>query len=154
MKRFVSTLKKTQAARRVLFVKMDNVIPQVSQMVSEVWSFLGPGFNEATYHKALEKEMQLNGVQFDSEVTIPFVYKGRSIGFGRGDILVHPPMQSGVLIELKATQGVVGDTEFMQLQRYLKFLDLNDGMLVHFGQKRGSTISVFHTDGDIVKKIL
>ena len=80
------------------------------------------------------------------------MYKGRSVGFGRGDVLIHSANES-ILVELKATHGTPGDSEFLQLQRYLKFLNLNDGLLVHFGQKRGSSCSVFHATHEIIKKV-
>ena len=43
----------------------------------EVHKYLGPGFLESVYHKCLAFELELRKICFNSELTIPFQYKGK-----------------------------------------------------------------------------
>ena len=133
---------------------MHDSIAQIAKMTKAVWAGLGPGFTESVYHRALEKELQLFSIKYDSEVIIPFIYKNRIVGHGRGDLLIHRDDKKSVLVELKATTTPSSDNDVMQLQRYMKFMCLDEGLLIHFGQKRGSSYTIKHTTTEVTRDIM
>ncbi len=45
----------------------------------EVHKLAGPGLYEEVYHQCLEKEFNLLGIKYQSELEIPFSYKGTHI---------------------------------------------------------------------------
>lgn len=140
-------------SRYLLVRNMHDSIAQIAKMTKAVWAGLGPGFTESVYHRALEKELQLLSMQYDSEVIIPFIYKNRIVGHGRGDLLIHRDKQKSILVELKATTAIAGDNDIMQLQRYMKFMCLDEGLLIHFGQKRGSSYTISHATLEVSRYV-
>jgi len=46
----------------------------------EVHRILGPGFLEAVYQVALERELTLHGVPFERQVKLPVTYKDVLVG--------------------------------------------------------------------------
>ena len=55
----------------------------------EVHRNLGPGLLESAYHRCLIHELTLQGVQFQSEMPMPVIYKGLQLDCGyRIDVLV------------------------------------------------------------------
>lgn len=45
----------------------------------EVHKILGAGLLESVYHKCLEEEFRLRNINFQSELKVPVVYKGKEI---------------------------------------------------------------------------
>ena len=45
----------------------------------EVHKLAGPGLYEEVYHQCLEKEFNLIGLKYKSELEIPFSYKGEQV---------------------------------------------------------------------------
>lgn len=66
----------------------------------QVHSFLGNGFQELIYQRALALEFSKEGLNFSRELEMPIFYKGYTepIGTRRVDFLV----EGNVLVELKA----------------------------------------------------
>ena len=93
----------------------------------EVHRQLGPGFIESTYHRALEIELELRGVVFESEKPVALEYKGRPIGEGRLDLL----LDGKVVVELKAVDKLAPIHQ-EQVISYLKATDLQVGLLINF----------------------
>jgi GxxExxY protein len=48
----------------------------------EVHRHLGPGLLESSYHACLCRELELRGIGYHSQVTVPVEYKGRQIAKG------------------------------------------------------------------------
>ena len=63
----------------------------------EVHKFLGPGYREIIYQRALALELQAHGMEFGREVWMDVVYKGRKIGKKRVDFIIED-----VMVEIKA----------------------------------------------------
>lgn len=55
----------------------------------EVHRFLGNGFQEVIYQRALEYEMELQGLLFAREFEMPVFYKQKHVGTRRVDFLVE-----------------------------------------------------------------
>ena len=45
----------------------------------EVHKLIGPGLLESAYHQCMKVELQNRGLNFKSELTVPFEYKGTDI---------------------------------------------------------------------------
>lgn len=119
---------------------MKNLVNKIIRSSTRVWNTLGPGFNECVYHRALETDFRFNNISYNSEVIVPFTYLDNIVGHGRIDLLV----QNKLIVELKATSSVPGDIEQIQLNKYMKFMNINHGMLVHFGQKKSGCLNIFY----------
>ena len=97
----------------------------------EVHRALGPGLLESTYHACLAYELRQQGIEIESEMDLPVIYKGVTIDCGyRIDLLV----ERTVVVELKAAESLCEDHEF-QLINYLKATEVEVGLLLNFGKK-------------------
>ena len=93
----------------------------------EVHKGLGPGFRETTYRQAMEIELGLRKLPFQSECDINVNYKGNQLGAGRVDLLIDDLL----LVELKAVEKVL-PVHRSQLIHYLKATKRPLGLLLNF----------------------
>ena len=94
----------------------------------EVYKTLGPGLLESVYQKALMKELEINGINAESEVSVDIVYKGCNVGEGlRIDILVEDKL----IVELKSVEEL-HPVHYKQLTSYLKLTGKKVGLLINF----------------------
>ncbi len=97
----------------------------------EAHSFLGPGFPEATYHKAVLKELRWANLEFASEREITVIYKdGDVLDVFRPDAIVADT----VIVEFKALSAL-NDDHISQVLSYLKAANLQIGLLFNFGEQ-------------------
>ncbi|MBK8444947.1 MAG: GxxExxY protein [Sphingobacteriales bacterium] len=98
----------------------------------EVHKFLGNGFQEVIYQRALAYEMSKAGLEFAREIEQEIFYKDLSepIGTRRADFVV----ENKVLVELKAIIQL-DDVHLAQALNYLKAYKLEIGLLINFGAK-------------------
>ncbi len=99
----------------------------------EVYNFLGNGFQELIYQRALAYEMRKNGLSFAREQEQPIFYKEleEPIGTRRADFLV----EGKVLVELKAV-FILEEVHVAQLLNYLRAYKIEIGLLINFGSKK------------------
>jgi GxxExxY protein len=95
-----------------------------------VHSFLGNGFQEVIYQRALEIEMSLTQLAFAREFEMPIYYRERAIGVRRVDFLV----ENVISVELKAIIKLE-DVHLAQAINYLEAYNLEIGLLINFGAK-------------------
>lgn len=105
---------------------------------NEVHNVLGSGWSESIYHRALERELSSRGLGFNSEATIPVMYKGAPVGRRRPDLFVVPDVGGKVIVELKAGS----DSGRAQLDQYLELTessedlgDIRGGALIQFNEE-------------------
>ena len=98
----------------------------------EVHKFLGNGFQEVIYQRALAWEMKQAGLEFAREIEQDIFYKDlpEPIGTRRADFVV----EGKVLVELKASVKLE-DVHLAQALNYLKAYRLEVGLLINFGTK-------------------
>lgn len=98
----------------------------------EVHNFLGNGFQEVIYQRALAWEMKQAGLEFAREIEQDIYYKDfpEPIGTRRADFVV----ENKVLVELKALVKLE-DVHLAQALNYLKAYRLEVGLLINFGAK-------------------
>ncbi|MGH9804104.1 MAG: GxxExxY protein [Candidatus Acidiferrales bacterium] len=96
----------------------------------EVHRQLGPGLLEATYEAALSIELSEAGIPHQKQVSFPVVYKGRSIGEYRIDLLVA----DSVVVEIKSVERF--DPVFeAQVLTYLRATGKKVGLLINFNSR-------------------
>jgi len=98
----------------------------------EVHKFLGNGFQEVIYQRALSYEMRKAGLNFAREIEQDIFYKDleEPIGTRRADFIV----EGKVLVELKAIIQLE-EVHWAQVLNYLKAYKLEVGLLLNFGSK-------------------
>ena len=106
----------------------------------KVHSFLGTGFQEFIYHKALAIEMHKQRLTFASETEMSIFYEGIEIGKRRVDFFV----QETIMIEIKAVSSL-NDLHLAQAINYLEAYNLPVGLLINFGSKSMEFKRVFNT---------
>lgn len=94
-----------------------------------VHRFLGNGFQEVIYQRALEIEMRLVEINFQREFEMPIYYRDIQIGTRRVDFFV----ENVVSVELKASTQLE-NVHFAQAINYLEAYNLEVGLLINFGE--------------------
>ena len=94
----------------------------------EVHTVLGPGLLESAYQGAMTHELQLQGLSFASQVSVPLQYKGTTLSSPlRLDLLV----EGLVIVEIKSIL-TLEDIHHAQLRTYLRLTNLQAGLLINF----------------------
>ena len=90
---------------------------------------LGAGFLEAVYEEALEKEFHIQKIPFQRQVKLSLYYEKQLMKKQyRADFVCY----DSIIIEIKAVSQIPV-TFYTQLTNYLKFINLELGMLINFG---------------------
>ena len=113
-------------------LKHKDITEKIIGCAFEVHKFLGNGFQEVIYQRALALEFNNAGLFFKRELEIPIYYKDikEEIGTRRADFLV----EGKVLVELKALINL-DDVHLAQILNYLKAYKMEVGLLINFGSK-------------------
>jgi GxxExxY protein len=113
-------------------LKYKDITEKIIRASYEVHHFLGNGFQEVIYQRALAYEMRKKGLEFAREIEQPIFYKEleEPIGTRRADFMV----EGKVLVELKAII-TLEDVHTAQLLNYLRAYKIEVGLLINFGSK-------------------
>ncbi len=91
---------------------------------------LGAGFLESVYHEALEKEFEIQKVNFDSKKKLQVYYNDAPLKkYFIADFICFDK----IVVEIKAASFLHKDTE-AQTINYLKSTNYPLGLLINFGQ--------------------
>jgi len=98
----------------------------------EVHKFLGNGFQEVIYQRALAYELRMAQLEFAREIEQEIFYKDleKPLGTRRADFIV----EGKVLVELKAAVALE-DVHTAQVLNYLKAYHFEVALLINFGSK-------------------
>ncbi len=96
----------------------------------EVHKYLGNGFQEVVYQRALAIEMQMQNINFVREQEMQLQYKGYDIGTRRVDFFV----EEKIMVEIKAVINLE-DVHLAQAMNYVEVYNLEIGLLINFGSK-------------------
>ena len=111
-----------------MLMQTTDILYQIRGAAMEVYNTLGPGLLESLYHRAMVHELQLRGLNVQSEVPIEVQYKGQLIEGGfRLDLLV----ENEVILELKSVEDIK-PIYFKQLKTYMKLSGKENGVLINF----------------------
>ncbi len=113
-------------------LKYKDITEKIIGASFEVHGFLGNGFQEVIYQRALAWEMPKAGLKFDREIEQNIFYKDlpKPIGTRRADFVV----EGKILVELKAVIQL-DDVHLAQALNYLKAYKIDVGLLINFGSK-------------------
>ncbi|MDE0085189.1 MAG: GxxExxY protein [Candidatus Poribacteria bacterium] len=113
-------------------LKYKDITKKIIGAAFEVHKFLGNGFQEVIYQRALAIEMRKAALEFGREIEQDIFYKDfpKPIGTRRADFVVAKK----VLVEIKAITALENVHE-AQLLNYLKAYRLEVGLFINFGEK-------------------
>jgi len=111
-------------------MKYEDITKRIIGCAMKVHSFLGNGFQEVIYQRALEIEMNDDGLSFEREKEMPVMYKGHVIGTRRVDFFV----ENKIMVELKALIQLE-DVHLAQAKNYLEAYNMEVGLLINFGAR-------------------
>lgn len=94
----------------------------------EVHQYLGNGFQEVIYQRALSIELNLQNIKHVREQEMNLSYKGYDIGKRRVDFFV----EKKIMVEIKAVKELE-DVHLAQAINYLEAYGLEIGLLINFG---------------------
>ncbi len=113
-------------------LKYKDITEKIIGASFEVHKFLGNGFQEVIYQRALAYELAQCGLNFKREIEQEIFYKDliEPIGKRRADFVV----EEKILVEIKAIVQLE-DAHLAQALNYLKAYKLEVGLLINFGSK-------------------
>jgi GxxExxY protein len=105
-----------------------NLTYQINGAAISVHKELGPGLLESVYHKCLEYELWLQGIEFKTELTLPVKYKMMELNTQlRCDLYI----ENTIVVELKACEKF-HPVHSAQLITYMNLLKAPKGILYNF----------------------
>jgi GxxExxY protein len=96
----------------------------------EVHSYLGNGFQELIYQRALAIELGIRKLNFTREQEMAVLYKNVEVGTRRADFFV----EGKIMVELKAIIQLE-DVHLAQALNYLEAYNIETGLLINFGAR-------------------
>ena len=107
---------------------LNSLTYEINSAAIEVHKQLGPGLLEKIYHKCLTHELKIRNINFQSEFSIDFNYKGSNVGvYLRCDFVI----EDVIIVELKAHESIV-PVHLAQLLTYMKLLKKPKGIIYNF----------------------
>ena len=110
--------------------KYSDLTAKIIGAAMEVHKFLGNGFQEVIYQRALAVELNNKGLFFVREQEMWINYKGTNIGTRRVDFFI----EDKIMLEIKAVIKLE-DVHLAQAINYFEAYNLEIGLLINFGSK-------------------
>ena len=115
------------------------------EIAKSVYDQLGPGHSESSYHKAYSAELNSQGYSSTCERNIVVTYTDSDnnthfLNSERIDVFIHKNEEKNIgniIIELKAINRTIGNSEITQLKKYQRQLkkeniDYEYGLVINF----------------------
>ena len=107
---------------------LDQITRRIIGAAVAVHRVLGPGLLESAYQVCLAMQLAEQGLEFDQQVSLPIVYRGRQLDCGyRLDFIV----EGQVIVEIKAIEKLDA-IHHAQLLSYLRLSGRTVGLLINF----------------------
>jgi GxxExxY protein len=106
----------------------ENIGKQIVNAAFIVHKELGPGLLESVYEICLFEELQNLGLQVETQVKLPVVFKGKTL---TKEFIIDMLVEKSVVVELKAVETLLPVHE-VQLLTYMKLSNLKLGYLINF----------------------
>jgi GxxExxY protein len=94
----------------------------------DIHNTLGPGFSEKIYQRALEQELHLRKISFESQKRTKILYKNIDLGYQVVDLIVD----NKIIVEMKVANEIL-PIHCAQLKSYLMATDYQLGLIINFG---------------------
>ncbi len=108
------------------------------EIAEDVYKDLGSGHDEKVYHRAMEVDLRMRGIEYDSERVLELRYKEHYVGENYADLVVGSGSDT-IVVELKAATCKMGAPEEQQLRKYMRILGMEKGLLINFPQLQKRT---------------
>lgn len=116
--------------------ELDPALTEVSRKVIgcaiEVHMELGPGYDESVYLKALQMELDAEGVVYKESHPFDVYFDEKVVGKTVADLWVGDRF----IVEIMARPGEVGSYERNTLRAQLRAADVELGLIINFGERR------------------
>ncbi len=109
---------------------INNLTHKIIGCAMEVHKYLGNGFQEVVYQRALAIELTEQGLNYEREKEMSLFYKGHNIGTRRVDFFV----EELVMVEIKAIEKLEG-VHKAQAINYCEAYNIANGLLINFGSQ-------------------
>lgn len=109
---------------------LSDLTGKIIKCALEVHKYLGNGFQEVIYQRALAIEFSIQGLSFEREFEMPVFYKEEQIGTRRVDFYV----EGQVMVEIKAIIQLE-EVHLAQAINYLEAYAMQVGLLLNFGSR-------------------
>lgn len=93
---------------------------------------LGPGYEESVYSKALQLEMEAEGITFKVDHGFDVFFDEKVVGRTVADLWVADRF----IVEVMARPGEIGGYERSALRAQLRAADVELGLIINFGERR------------------
>jgi GxxExxY protein len=111
-------------------MKHEDLTHRIIGAAMEVHKYLGNGFQEVVYQRALSIELNLQNIEHEREKEMSISYKGYDIGTRRVDFFV----EEKIMVEIKAVINLE-DVHLAQAMNYVEAYNMEIGLLINFGAK-------------------
>jgi len=112
-----------------------NHYSKIKEFSQQILEELGPSYKEHIYVNAMCIHLRNENYLFQTEVIVPINYKGVQLGYERADIVIYEPIKC--ILEFKAQTQSIAKKEIAQLTKYKKNLEIDNGILINFGNLNG-----------------
>ena len=112
-----------------------NHYSKIKEFSYKILEELGSSYKEHIYVNAMCIHLRSENYLFQTEVIVPINYKGVQLGYERADIVIYEPINC--ILEFKAQTQSIAKKEIAQLTKYKKNLNINNGILINFGNLNG-----------------
>lgn len=114
----------------------------IMQAAFEVHNELGPGFPEAFYERAMERELIQRGVSLEHQKKVLVYFKGEPLG----EFFIDHIANERIILEYKAVSEIA-KVHQQQALSYLKAIGLELAIVINFGAARVQSSRVVNTKG-------
>ncbi len=104
-----------------------------------VHNFLGPGYKEEVYERALEAELSDRAIAVERQFRVDVFHEDALVGLFYLDLFV----ERTVVVEVKAFAHLLTDDERAQVLNYLKATQAPVSLVLNFGRRRLNWLRVF-----------
>jgi GxxExxY protein len=118
----------------------NNLTYRIIGAAMAVHNFIGPGYKEKIYERAMEAELRDRGIGVERQFRVEVHYEeAQQVGLFYLDLFV----ERTVVVELKAFYHKLTDDERAQVINYLKATQAPVGLVFNFGRRRLDWMRVF-----------
>ncbi len=111
--------------------QIDELTYEVIGCAIEVHKHLGAGLLESIYHQCLIEELKSKNINYQSELKLPIIYKGKELETDfRCDLFI----ENCLVVELKSVSEI-HPMHDAQLLTYMKLLKAPKGIIINFNCK-------------------
>lgn len=114
----------------------------IMEAAFEVHNYLGPGFPEAIYEEAMNRELTRRGISLERQKHIQVFFKDELIG----EFILDNVANGRIILEYKAVSAIARIHE-QQALSYLKATGLDLAIVINVGSERVQSSRVINTKG-------